>query len=74
MKRSQYAAARDAWVCWAIASDTRMAYGSLGPPERERPAVVTVPGEDRVSRRGRDGGQVGHATRIAAVKRRLMAG
>ena len=29
MKRSQYSAARDAWVCWAIASDTRIAYGSL---------------------------------------------
>ena len=28
MNRSQYAAARAAWVCWAIASDTRIAYGS----------------------------------------------
>ncbi len=29
MNRSQRSAARAAWVCWAIASETRIAYGSL---------------------------------------------
>ena len=44
------------------------------PPERERPALLRVPGEDRVPSLWRDARRGGHATRIARVKRRLMAG
>ena len=43
------------------------------PPERERPALLRVPGEDRVPGLWRDARRGGHATRIAGVKRRLMA-
>ena len=36
------------------------------PPERERPALLGVPGEDRVPSLWRDARRGGHATRIAA--------
>ena len=43
------------------------------PTERERPALLRVPGEDRVPGLWREARRGGHATRIAGVKRRLMA-
>ena len=57
MKRVHASPARAACVCWAIASDTRIAYGSRAAAEGEGSAARVVPVEDRVAERGREVGR-----------------
>ncbi len=64
MNRTQASPARAAWVCWAIASDTRTAKGSLRSAKRKGSSMPLVPAKDGVAGGGRERERVGHAATI----------
>jgi hypothetical protein len=73
MKRSQWSAALAAWVCWDIASETRMAYGSVVRRNaRGRPFAAY---QARIALRAATGtlGDWGTSRRIAGVKGPVIA-
>ena len=65
------APARAAWVCWAIASETRIAYGSVVCAERQAPAVGGY--QARIASRAAGSTVVGRVTTIRSVRDREVA-
>ena len=74
MNRSHRSAARAACVCWAIASETRMAYGSL--VRRNASARPLVAYQARIASWSSDGmaGRSDTSRRIVAMQGRSIAG